>query len=661
MNPKMSPKMSPKMNPKMSPKMNHEVSQGKGAPPRRNCINIFFPQQVESTETKLRHYLYGVRTHDTCIVIHITHKQNGSFAKGPREGVHIVGELIFAEDVADLQRASALKGQNKIGYNYLHVAYYGGRPVLMMGETEEVKNQDALFILYNLSKYVYIISDDHVSRLVWEALRRDGSLAKKGGKRNGGEKCPHGGDIGGDNIPFDDICRDSERDAQEKSPSDGSHQSRGGEGDAVNVADTPNEANTPNKANTPNERILNMHQIITLLNNQNAYAERIEKGGEAKDPRSEEDATNNRSEQNVNCPLSALFFLTYLVSSVSISFYYLLCMLGKINARLFSSNIKNSLTFFKERLHMHSEWHPLLTSLMRSRHSPADYAKYRELLLIRLCNFVIDVLLGFLLFIMLSHELIDVRLALQKAGVLHNSGTLTSILGTLLQNPLGLKLNNNFTSFIGSIIVSILDKWDYFKNVLPLKSSSVVHLLKLSSLCGASFFLSFFMDYLKLITAHVTLIFTFLRKILSIFHSNMYSLYLLFNGKKWNILKLRVDTNYYTNEEVILGTVLFTILIFLYPTVFVLFLVFGIIYLLISRILYCLSLLKEIILYAPFYVLLLGDSQNGYISKGIRLTHNVECPELPKSHYLLLENAKFEFPDKIKLFVNIFFHRGGEK
>lgn len=44
---------------------------------------------------------------------------------------------------------------------------------------------------------------------------------------------------------------------------------------------------------------------------------------------------------------------------------------------------------------------------------------------------------------------------------------------------------------------------DYFKNVLPLKSSSVVHLLKLSSLCGASFFLSFFMDYLKLITAHV--------------------------------------------------------------------------------------------------------------------------------------------------------------
>ncbi|GAB67366.1 N-acetylglucosamine transferase [Plasmodium cynomolgi strain B] len=695
------------------------MSQEKGSPPRRNCLNIFFPQQVEATKAKLKHYLYGVRTKDTCVVIHVTHKHNGNFAKGHREGVQIVGELIFTQDANDVYKTSALKGKEEIRCNYLYVAHYGGRPILISGQTKEIKNQDALFILYNLSKYIYIISDDHVSKLVCEALRRDGMLAKKGVKKNGTEECHSGGD----KLVLDDICKrsDNEGDTQEKSPSDRSHQdggvdkdgqtehtdrvdhmnrpncSSGGGGGAAkeaneadetkeaDEADKANEANGANEANEANEandQALNMHEIIILLNKKNSYAEMIEKGGEENGPHTNQDDSTNRNEQNLGCPILALLFLTYLVSSVCISFYYLLCILGKINARVFSSNIKNTLSFFKERLHIHSEWHPLLTSLMKSRHNPSDYAKYKELLLIRLCNFVIDVLLGFFLFIILSHEIIDLRFAFQKASVLYDSGTLTSILGTLLQNPLGLKLNNNFTSFIGSIIVSILDKWDYFKNVFPLKSSSAVHLLKLSSLCGVSFFLSFFMDYLKLITAHVTLIFAFLTKILSIFHSNMYSLYLLFNGKKWNILKLRVDTNYYTNEEVILGTVLFTILIFLYPTVFVLFLVFGIIYVIIGRIIYCLSLLKEIILYAPFYVLLLRDSQNGYINKGIRLAvgrfkkgnqngavakwcrykmHNVEWTELPKSHYLLLENANFAFFDKIKLFVDIFVHREGAK
>ncbi|ANQ09341.1 Uncharacterized protein PCOAH_00034940 [Plasmodium coatneyi] len=672
------------------------MSQEKeGPPPRRNCLNIFFPQQVESTKPKLKHYLYGVRTHDTCVVIHVTHKQNGNFAKGHDEGVQIVGELIFVQDVKDVPKTSALKRQDEVRCNYLYVVHYGGRPILLSGKTEEVKNQDALFILYNLSKYIYTISDDHVNRLVWEALRRDDMLEKKKVKKSGTEECNPGEDKqnGGDKIGSDDICKDSdrERDTQEESPSDESHDNRGVDKDEqAEHTDRLDHLNRPNCSNdsvdgATNEQPLNMHEIIVLLNKKNEYAERIEKGEEENGPRSDQDNTTICNEQNLSSILSAFLFLTYLVSSVSTSFHYLLRILSKINERVFSRNIKNSLSFFKERLHMHSEWHSLLTSLMKNRHNPSDYAKYKELLLIRLCNFFIDALLGFFLFIILSHEIINLRFAFHKASILYDSGTLTSILGTLLQNPLGLKLNNNFTSFIGSIIVSTLDKWDYFKNVFPLKSSSAVHLLKLSSLFGASFFLSFFVDYLKLITVHVTLIFAFLRKILSIFHSNMYSLYLLFSGKKWNILKLRVDTNYYTNEEVILGTVLFTILIFLYPTVFVLFLVFGIIYLVIRSefnqpveaaktrlwirdytttrigIIYCLHLLKEIILYAPFYVLLLRDSQNGYISKGIRLTHNVEWTELPKSHYLLLENANFAFFDKIKLFLDVFINREGEK
>ncbi|KOB59338.1 hypothetical protein PFHG_01094 [Plasmodium falciparum HB3] len=141
----------------------------------------------------------------------------------------------------------------------------------------------------------------------------------------------------------------------------------------------------------------------------------------------------------------------------------------------------------------------------------------------------------------------------------------------------------------------------------------------------------------------------------------MYSLYLLFNGKKWNILKLRVDTNYYSNEEVLLGTILFTILIFLYPTIFVLVLVFGLIYLIINRIIYLLCVMEKIILYTPFYIFFIQPNCNKYISKGFKFTkYEVGEHELlkryPTNSYLLLENIHFLFFDKIKLFINIFLY-----
>ncbi|SCM23646.1 N-acetylglucosaminyl transferase component (Gpi1), putative, partial [Plasmodium chabaudi chabaudi] len=101
-------------------------------------------------------------------------------------------------------------------------------------------------------------------------------------------------------------------------------------------------------------------------------------------------------------------------------------------------------------------------------------------------------------------------------------------------------------------------------------------------------------------------------------------------GKKWNVLKSRVDTNYYTSEEVILGLI------------------------------YFLVILKELILYSPIYILLLR-SENKYISKGIKMRpcqdiKANELVDLPQSHYLLLENDKFLFSDKIKLLLAIYFN-----
>ena len=53
------------------------------------------------------------------------------------------------------------------------------------------------------------------------------------------------------------------------------------------------------------------------------------------------------------------------------------------------------------------------------------------------------------------------------------------------------------------------------------------------------------------------------------------SLWRLFRGKKWNVLRQRVDSAVYDADQLFVGTLLFTILLFLLPTVGLYYVVFA--------------------------------------------------------------------------------------
>jgi len=53
------------------------------------------------------------------------------------------------------------------------------------------------------------------------------------------------------------------------------------------------------------------------------------------------------------------------------------------------------------------------------------------------------------------------------------------------------------------------------------------------------------------------------------------SLWRLFRGKKWNVLRKRVDSAVYNIDQLFLGTLLFTILLFLWPTTALFYAVFA--------------------------------------------------------------------------------------
>lgn len=55
------------------------------------------------------------------------------------------------------------------------------------------------------------------------------------------------------------------------------------------------------------------------------------------------------------------------------------------------------------------------------------------------------------------------------------------------------------------------------------------------------------------------------------------SLWRLFRGKKWNVLRQRVDSAVYDADQLFVGTLLFTVLLFLLPTIGLYYVVFTLV------------------------------------------------------------------------------------
>jgi len=79
------------------------------------------------------------------------------------------------------------------------------------------------------------------------------------------------------------------------------------------------------------------------------------------------------------------------------------------------------------------------------------------------------------------------------------------------------------------------------------------------------------------------------------FHCRLYNLQLntlsslwhLFRGKKWNVLRKRVDSAVYNVDQLFLGTLLFTVLLFLLPTTALFYAVFAMVSFAVDKLLLC--------------------------------------------------------------------------
>ena len=124
-------------------------------------------------------------------------------------------------------------------------------------------------------------------------------------------------------------------------------------------------------------------------------------------------------------------------------------------------------------------------------------------------------------------------------------------------------------------------------------------------MCGLGFtaMLSLLTDLTFLFTAHVFTMYRFFCLVQSFQLHMLSSLWKLFRGKKANILRKRVDHCDYSREQLMVGTLLFTVFLFLFLTVSVYYTFLTATWLCVLGVRSSLWIVKALIWYFPYYEL----------------------------------------------------------
>lgn len=193
-------------------------------------------------------------------------------------------------------------------------------------------------------------------------------------------------------------------------------------------------------------------------------------------------------------------------------------------------------------------------------------------------RFVTDMVIGISACLVLANTPWAVSIILK---IIHNFGSLLHIevlrawTDWLMGLPAGLKLNHFAGRKIGGAVLSVIELWEYITTFLTPFEPVIVVGVGFFGLGGASLLLAMASDVLELATLHLYLLYTQFAWLHNQQVCLLASLWKLFRGKKLNVLRSRVDSNDYDVAQLLLGTLLFTVVFFLFPTCLVYYVFFS--------------------------------------------------------------------------------------
>nr|GMC64932.1 phosphatidylinositol N-acetylglucosaminyltransferase subunit GPI1 isoform X1 [Ipomoea batatas] len=192
-------------------------------------------------------------------------------------------------------------------------------------------------------------------------------------------------------------------------------------------------------------------------------------------------------------------------------------------------------------------------------------------------SIVVDLLLGNLLSILLYS-----RAEAACLFVLNSADGITNhILRTgcvwLMGNPAGFKLNAELAGLLGMVSLNAIQIWSTLWLFLNFFLAYLMKMIAVSgSLFGLTTAAALTIDIISLATMHLSALHWLLSLIYSWQIQAISALWRLFRGRKWNPLRQRLDSYGYTVEQHVVGSLLFTPLLLLLPTVSAFYIFFTI-------------------------------------------------------------------------------------
>ncbi|KAJ8063659.1 hypothetical protein OCU04_007522 [Sclerotinia nivalis] len=222
----------------------------------------------------------------------------------------------------------------------------------------------------------------------------------------------------------------------------------------------------------------------------------------------------------------------------------------------------------------------------------------------------------------------------------------------LMDWPAGLKLNTELAAFLGDLFLWVIDHWSSCIETLHPVLPHVIWVVGFSSFAGASMPIALFSDLLTILTLHIYSFYMASARIFNWQYTILLSLFQLFRGKKHNVLRKRIDSCDYDLDQLLLGTILFTLLFFLLPTVLVFYLAFACARMAIISLKAVLDALLACLNHFPLFALMLRIKDSQRLPGGIRFelrdaqqlaSQIPSTPSPPPTSYIYLKSVPLTF------------------
>ncbi|CAH0701201.1 unnamed protein product [Spodoptera exigua] len=259
----------------------------------------------------------------------------------------------------------------------------------------------------------------------------------------------------------------------------------------------------------------------------------------------------------------------------------------------------------------------------------------------------VDIILGYIALQWLSQDKRDISIGLM--GVLEKLiNSLYSLLKWLMGAPVGLKLNNAFNKMLGKYFSYHVQLWWLFLDVSGEKLYIILDIYHYIGYLGFTFQTAIVSDLICIATFHSYCIYVYAARLFNIQISGLIALLRLFVGRKYNPLRGGIDSCEYTNQELFVGTVAFTILLLLLPTTTLYYIVFTMFRVLSLFVQHLLAKIIYVIQTSPMYVVSLWVTNSPKVIGKILI--EVINQEENAALVLRIQLLKKSIPELLKIF-----------